>query len=111
MEFGGIARLIIRADKAFVAAVNSAAAGVGLAVRARLRLDPGVRAGTARARVQPHRAAARGGHELAAHPPGRLPAHLRAVRRRPALSGEEAAAFGLANTVVTHEALLDAATD
>ena len=27
------------------------------------------------------------------------------------LSGEEAAAFGLANTVVTHEALLDAATD
>jgi 2-(1,2-epoxy-1,2-dihydrophenyl)acetyl-CoA isomerase len=31
MEFGGIARLITRSDKAFVAAVNGAAAGVGLA--------------------------------------------------------------------------------
>ena len=31
MEFGGIARLITRTDKAFVAAVNGAAAGVGLA--------------------------------------------------------------------------------
>jgi 2-(1,2-epoxy-1,2-dihydrophenyl)acetyl-CoA isomerase len=30
-EFGGIARLIARTDKAFVAAVNGAAAGVGLA--------------------------------------------------------------------------------
>lgn len=31
MEFGGIARLITRTDKAFIAAVNGAAAGVGLA--------------------------------------------------------------------------------
>lgn len=31
MEFGGIARLIARTDKAFVAAVNGPAAGVGLA--------------------------------------------------------------------------------
>jgi 2-(1,2-epoxy-1,2-dihydrophenyl)acetyl-CoA isomerase len=30
-EFGGIARLIVRTDKTFVAAVNGAAAGVGLA--------------------------------------------------------------------------------
>jgi 2-(1,2-epoxy-1,2-dihydrophenyl)acetyl-CoA isomerase len=31
MEFGGIARLITRTDKTFIAAVNGAAAGVGLA--------------------------------------------------------------------------------
>ena len=31
MEFGGVARLIARTDKAFVAAVNGPAAGVGLA--------------------------------------------------------------------------------
>jgi 2-(1,2-epoxy-1,2-dihydrophenyl)acetyl-CoA isomerase len=31
MEFGGIARLITRTDKAFIAAINGAAAGVGLA--------------------------------------------------------------------------------
>jgi 2-(1,2-epoxy-1,2-dihydrophenyl)acetyl-CoA isomerase len=30
-QFGGIARLIVRTDKAFIAAVNGAAAGVGLA--------------------------------------------------------------------------------
>jgi 2-(1,2-epoxy-1,2-dihydrophenyl)acetyl-CoA isomerase len=106
MEFGGIARLIARSDKAFVAAVNGAAAGVGLAfalacdlilVSERARLVPafgriGLLPEVGTSWLLTRRLGYQRTFELFAG--GR---HLR---------GEEAAEIGLANAVVPHERLL-----
>lgn len=111
MEFGGIARLITRTDKAFVAAVNGVAAGVGLAfalacdlilVSERARLVPafgriGLLPEVGTSWLLTRRLGYQRTFELFAG--GR---HL---------SGEEAAALGLANAVVAHEELPQAATD
>ena len=82
-QFGAIARLITRTDKAFIAAVNGPAAGVGLA----FALACDVLLLSERARIVPafgqDRAAARGRQQLAADPAARLPAGVRAVRLRP----------------------------
>lgn len=106
MEFGGIARLITRTDKAFVAAVNGAAAGVGLAfalacdlilVSERARLVPafgriGLLPEVGTSWLLTRRLGYQRAFELFAG--GR---HL---------SGAEAAELGLANAVVPHERLL-----
>jgi 2-(1,2-epoxy-1,2-dihydrophenyl)acetyl-CoA isomerase len=111
MEFGRIARLIARTDKAFVAAVNGPAAGVGLAfglacdlilVSERARLVPAFgRIGllpevgtswllTRRLGYQRTFELFAGGREL---------------------SGAEAADMGLANALVSHHELLPAAAE
>jgi 2-(1,2-epoxy-1,2-dihydrophenyl)acetyl-CoA isomerase len=109
MEFGGIARLITRTDKTFVAAVNGAAAGVGLAfalacdlllVSERARLVPafgriGLLPEVGTSWLLTRRLGYQRTFELFAG--GR---HL---------SGAEAAELGLANAVLPHEELLDAA--
>jgi len=109
MEFGGIARLITRTDKAFVAAVNGAAAGVGLAfalasdlilVSERARLVPafgriGLLPEVGTSWLLTRRLGYQRTFELFAG--GR---HL---------SGAEAAELGLANAVVPHAELLAAA--
>jgi 2-(1,2-epoxy-1,2-dihydrophenyl)acetyl-CoA isomerase len=109
MEFGGIARLITRTDKAFVAAVNGAAAGVGLAfalacdlilVSERSRLVPafgriGLLPEVGTSWLLTRRLGYQRTFELFAG--GR---HL---------SGAEAAEFGIANSVVPHDELLAAA--
>jgi 2-(1,2-epoxy-1,2-dihydrophenyl)acetyl-CoA isomerase len=111
MEFGGIARLITRTDKTFIAAVNGAAAGVGLAFAlasdlilvseravlvpafSRIGLLPEV--GTSWALTR--RIGYQRTFELFAG--GRI------------LSGEEAAELGLANELVPHERLLAGARE
>jgi 2-(1,2-epoxy-1,2-dihydrophenyl)acetyl-CoA isomerase len=111
MEFGGIARLITRTDKAFVAAVNGAAAGVGLAfalacdlilVSERARLVPafsriGLLPEVGTSWLLTRRLGYQRTFELFAG--GR---HL---------SGAEAAELGLANAVVPHAELLAAARE
>src|SRR5262245_43054792 len=111
MEFGAIARLITRTDKAFVAAVNGAAAGVGLAfalacdlllVSERARLVPafgriGLLPGVGTGWLLTRRLGYQRTFELFAG--GR---HL---------SGAEAADLGLANAVVPHDELLGAALE
>jgi 2-(1,2-epoxy-1,2-dihydrophenyl)acetyl-CoA isomerase len=111
MEFGGIARLIARTDKAFVAAVNGAAAGVGLAfalacdmilVSERARLVPafgriGLLPEVGTSWLLTRRLGYQRTFELFAG--GR---HL---------TGAEAAEIGLANAVVPHEQLLEAALE
>ena len=105
-EFGGIARLIARTDKAFIAAVNGAAAGVGLAFAlacdmiivsergqlvpafGRVGLVPEVGTGWALTR--------RLGYQRTFE--------LFAGGRH--LSGAEAAEIGIANHVVDHDRLL-----
>ena len=105
-EFGGIAKLIARSDKAFVAAINGAAAGVGLAfaltcdlilVSERARLVPAFgriglvpEVGTSWALTR------RLGYQRAFE--------LFAGGRH--LSGAEAADLGLANALVEHDRLL-----
>ena len=81
-EFGGIAKLIARSDKAFVAAVNGAAAGVGLAFALTCDLIL-VSERASRSGVRSNRPRPGGRNELDPDPPARLPAHVRAVRRRP----------------------------
>jgi 2-(1,2-epoxy-1,2-dihydrophenyl)acetyl-CoA isomerase len=111
MEFGTIARLIARTDKAFVAAVNGAAAGVGLAfalacdlilVSERARLVPafgriGLLPEVGTSWLLTRRLGYQRTFELFAG--GR---HL---------SGAEAAELGLANAVLPHEELLPAARE
>ena len=106
MEFGAIARLITRTDKAFIAAVNGAAAGVGLAfalacdlilVSEKARLVPafgriGLLPEVGTSWLLTRRLGYQRTFELFAG--GR---HL---------SGAEAAELGLANALVDHAALL-----
>lgn len=108
-EFGGIARLITRTDKTFVAAVNGAAAGVGLAfalacdvilVSERTRIVPafgriGLLPEVGNSWLLTRRLGYQGAYALFAS--GR---HL---------SGAEALELGLANELVDHDMLLDAA--
>ena len=110
-EFGGIAKLIARSDKAFVAAINGAAAGVGLAfaltcdlilVSERARLVPAFgriglvpEVGTSWALTR------RLGYQRAFE--------LFAGGRH--LSGAEAADLGLANALVEHDRLLPEALE
>jgi 2-(1,2-epoxy-1,2-dihydrophenyl)acetyl-CoA isomerase len=109
MEFGAIARLITRTDKAFVAAVNGAAAGVGLAfalacdlilVSERARLVPAF----GRIGLLPEVGT---GWLLTRRLGYQRTFELFAGGRH--LSGAEAAELGLANAVVPHESLLDEA--
>jgi 2-(1,2-epoxy-1,2-dihydrophenyl)acetyl-CoA isomerase len=111
MEFGGIARLIARSDTAFVAAVNGAAAGVGLAfalacdlilVSERARLVPAFgRIGLLPEVGTSWLLTRRLGYQrtFALFASGR---HL---------GGAEAAELGLANAVVAHDRLLPEALE
>lgn len=110
-QFGGVAKLITRTDKAFVAAVNGAAAGVGLA----FALACDVLLLSERARIVPafgkiglipevgtswlltRRLGYQRTFELFAG--GRV------------LEGEEAYGLGLGNAVLPHHELMDAAAD
>jgi 2-(1,2-epoxy-1,2-dihydrophenyl)acetyl-CoA isomerase len=110
-EFGGIAKLIARSDKAFVAAVNGAAAGVGLAfaltcdlilVSERARLVPAFgRIGLVPEVGTSWTLTRRLGYQRAFE--------LFAGGRH--LSGAEAADLGLANAVVDHDRLLPEALE
>ncbi len=105
-QFGGIARLIVRSDKAFVAAVNGAAAGVGLSFAVscdviiaseRARFVPAFgRIGLVPEVGQSWMLTRRLGYQRTFE--------LFASGRH--LSGEEAFAAGLVNDVVPHEELL-----
>jgi 2-(1,2-epoxy-1,2-dihydrophenyl)acetyl-CoA isomerase len=111
MEFGGIARLITRTDKAFIAAVNGAAAGVGLAfalacdlvlASERARLVPAFgRIGLIPEVGTSWLLTRRLGHQRTFE--------LFAGGRT--LSGEEAVGIGLANSVHAHDELLPAALE
>jgi 2-(1,2-epoxy-1,2-dihydrophenyl)acetyl-CoA isomerase len=110
-EFGGIAKLIARSDKAFVAAVNGAAAGVGLAfaltcdlilVSKRARLVPAFgRIGLVPEVGTSWTLTRRLGYQRTFE--------LFAGGRH--LSGAEAADLGLANAVVDHDRLLPEALE
>jgi 2-(1,2-epoxy-1,2-dihydrophenyl)acetyl-CoA isomerase len=111
MEFGQIARLITRTDKAFVAAVNGAAAGVGLAfalacdlilVSERARLVPAFgRVGLLPEVGTSWLLTRRLGYQRA----------FELIAGGEHLSGAEAAGIGLANSVHPHDELLGAARD
>ena len=111
MEFGGIARLITRSDKAFVAAVNGAAAGVGLA----FALACDLIVVSERARLVP--AFGRIGLLPEVGTSWQLTRRLGYQRTFELfvggrhLSGAEAAEIGLANAVVPHERLMDEALE
>jgi 2-(1,2-epoxy-1,2-dihydrophenyl)acetyl-CoA isomerase len=110
-EFGGIAKLIARSDKAFVAAVNGAAAGVGLAfaltcdlilVSERARLVPAFgRIGLVPEVGTSWTLTRRLGYQHTFE--------LFAGGRH--LSGAEAADLGLANAVVDHDRLIPEALE
>jgi 2-(1,2-epoxy-1,2-dihydrophenyl)acetyl-CoA isomerase len=111
MEFGAIARLITRTDRAFVAAVNGSAAGVGLAfalacdlilVSERAQLVPAF----GRIGLLPEV----GTSWLLTRRLGYQRTFELFAGGRP-LSGEEAVELGLANALVPHEELLDAAAE
>jgi 2-(1,2-epoxy-1,2-dihydrophenyl)acetyl-CoA isomerase len=111
MQFGGIARLLTRTDKAFIAAVNGPAAGVGLA----FALACDLMLCSERARLVP--AFARIGLLPEVGTSWLLTRRLGYQRTFELfvggrhLSGTEAAELGLANAVLPHEQLLDAALD
>ena len=109
MEFGAIARLITRTDKAFIAAVDGSAAGVGLAfalacdlilVSERARLVPAF----SKIGLLPEVGT---GWQLTRRLGYQRTFELFAGGRH--LSGAEAAELGLANAVVPHESLLEEA--
>ena len=107
-EFGGIARLIAQSDTTFIAAVNGAAAGVGLAfayasdlIIASSEHDWCPRSATS------DRAGGR--DELLPHAPRRPPARVRALRLRARGERRRGGRDGLVNHVVPHERLLDEA--
>ncbi len=108
-QFGGIARLITRSDKAFIAAVNGPAAGVGLA----FALACDVILLSERARVVP--AFGRIGLIPEVGTSWQLTRRLGYQRTFGLfmsgrhLSGQEAHELGLGNELVAHGALLDAA--
>jgi 2-(1,2-epoxy-1,2-dihydrophenyl)acetyl-CoA isomerase len=108
-EFGGIARLIAQSDTAFIAAVNGAAAGVGLA----FAYASDLLIASERARLVP----AFGNIGLVPEVGTSFFLTRRVGYQRAfelfvsgrEVSGTEAAAMGLANHVVPHERLLDEA--
>jgi 2-(1,2-epoxy-1,2-dihydrophenyl)acetyl-CoA isomerase len=108
-EFGGIARLIVRTDKAFIAAVNGAAAGVGLAFAIACDLI----IASERAQLVP--AFGRIGLVPEVGTSWFMTRRLGYQRTfelfagERALSGAEAAELGLANAVVPHEELMPTA--
>jgi 2-(1,2-epoxy-1,2-dihydrophenyl)acetyl-CoA isomerase len=108
-EFGGIARLIARTDKAFIAAVNGPAAGVGLA----FALSCDLLLASERARLVP--AFGRIGLLPEVGTSWLLTRRLGYQRTFELfaggreLTGAEAGALGLANEVVPHDRLVDAA--
>jgi 2-(1,2-epoxy-1,2-dihydrophenyl)acetyl-CoA isomerase len=108
-QFGGIARLITRTDKAFIAAVNGAAAGVGLA----FALACDVLLLSERARIVP--AFGRIGLVPEVGNSWQLTRRLGYQRTFGMfasghhLSGHEAFELGLGNEVVAHDQLLPAA--
>lgn len=109
-QFGGVSRAIVKADKPFVAAVNGAAAGVGLA----FALACDVIVASDRARIVP--AFGRiglvpevGNSWLMTRRLGYQRAFELFAEGR-TLSGTEAADLGLVNEVVPHDELLPAAT-
>jgi 2-(1,2-epoxy-1,2-dihydrophenyl)acetyl-CoA isomerase len=110
-EFGGIARLITRTDKTFIAAVNGAAAGVGLA----FALACDVILVSERARIVP--AFGRIGLVPEVGNSWLLTRRLGYQRafalfaRGQHLSGSEAFSLGLANELHPHERLLPAAIE
>lgn len=111
MEFGGIARLITRTDKAFIAAVNGAAAGVGLA----FALACDLILASEKARIVP--AFGRIGLVPEVGTSWLLTRRLGYQRTFELfaggriLSGGEAGAIGLANSVHPHDELLQAALE
>ena len=110
-EFGGIANLIARSDKAFVAAINGAAAGVGLA----FALTCDLILASERARLVP--AFGRIGLVPEVGTSWTLTRRLGYQRTFELfaggrhLSGAEAAKLGLANAVVDHDRLLPEALE
>ena len=110
-EFGGIAKLIARSDKAFVAAINGAAAGVGLA----FALTCDLILASERARLVP--AFGRIGLVPEVGTSWTLTRRLGYQRTFELfaggrhLSGAEAANLGLANAVVDHDRLLPEALE
>jgi 2-(1,2-epoxy-1,2-dihydrophenyl)acetyl-CoA isomerase len=110
-EFGGIATLIARSDKAFVAAINGAAAGVGLA----FALTCDLILASERARLVP--AFGRIGLVPEVGTSWTLTRRLGYQRTFELfaggrhLSGAEAAELGLANAVVDHDRLLPEALE
>lgn len=108
-QFGGIVRLITRSDKAFIAAVNGPAAGVGLA----FALACDVILFSERARIVP--AFGRIGLIPEVGSSWQLTRRLGYQRTFGMfmsgrhLSGAEAHELGLGNELVTHEALLETA--
>jgi 2-(1,2-epoxy-1,2-dihydrophenyl)acetyl-CoA isomerase len=110
-QFGGVTRTIVKSDKPFVAAVNGAAAGVGLA----FALACDVIVASERARIVP--AFGRiglvpevGNSWLMTRRLGYQRAFELFTEGR-TLTGAEAAELGLANEVVEHDALLPAALE
>lgn len=110
-EFGGIAKLIARSDKVFVAAINGAAAGVGLA----FALTCDLILASERARLVP--AFGRIGLVPEVGTSWTLTRRLGYQRTFELfaggrhLSGAEAADLGLANAVVDHDRLLPEALE
>ena len=81
-QFGAMVRLIARSDKAFIAALNGPAAGVGLAFALTCDIFDRRRGRDPRAGLRAPRAGPRGWHELGADTRARLPPRVRVLRGR-----------------------------